>query len=50
MYTVSVYMPEGYKLVSQNGFEKAEQMGNILKLTLTPPKTEAYDFKVFFTA
>lgn len=47
-YTVSVYVPDGYRMVSQEGFESYIQQGNLLRLTLLPQQTQSYSFEIRF--
>lgn len=47
-YTVTVYVPEGYRLVEQLGFETYAVQGKLLRLTLVPQQTKSYSFELRF--
>ena len=47
-YTVTVRVPDGYQLKSQNGFDSAEEENGVLKLTVTAPLNENRSFQVVF--
>lgn len=47
-YTVTVRVPDGYQLKSQNGFDSAEEENGVLKLTVTAPLNESRSFQVVF--
>ena len=48
-YTVTVYVPEGYRLAEQSGFETYTEQENLLRLTVLPPQTTSHCFKLQFT-
>ena len=47
-YTVTIYVPEGYKFKEQNGFDSVKRDGDILRLAYLPNKTAEYTFSVCF--
>ena len=47
-YTVSVYVPDGYELKGQSGFDSVESDGNIVRLTYLPSETTEYEFAISF--
>ena len=47
-YTVTVYIPEGYKFAGQTGSDEQTVCGNLLRLSLTPKETKDYSFAVRF--
>ena len=47
-YTVSVYVPDGYTLKGQSGFDSAVCDGNIARLTFMPSETTDYSFTISF--
>ncbi len=46
LYTVGVFVPDGYVLKEYTGFEKTEKTGNILKLSYLPDSTQKYSFRI----
>ncbi len=47
-YTVTFYVPDGYKLDTYDGFESHTESGNIVRLTFIPEETKEYKFSVTF--
>ncbi len=47
-YTVTVYVPRGYRLLAQNGFEMYTEQENLLRLTVLPQQTTSYAFSLHF--
>ncbi len=47
-YTVTLYIPDGQKLKSCEGFNSHIQKDNILKLTVLPKETKTYKFSIYF--
>lgn len=47
-YTVAVYVPDGYRLKEQRGFETYTEQGNLVRLTVLPQQTKAYSFALRF--
>ena len=47
-YTVTLYVPDGYKLKNSDNFEASAQKGNILKLSFMPKETKQYSFNIKF--
>ncbi len=47
-YTVTLYVPDGYHLAEQNGFESYTKQENLLRFTVLPQQTTSYSFKVIF--
>ena len=48
-YTVTVYVPEGYRLAEQSGFETYTEQENLLRLTVLPQETASHSFTLDFT-
>ena len=47
-YTVSVYIPDGYTIKDQTGFESEAREGNIARFTFVPTETKEYSFCISF--
>ncbi len=47
-YTVSVYIPDGYTIKDQTGFESVTTKGNIARFTFVPTETKEYNFCISF--
>ena len=47
-YTVTVYIPEGYKFRGQTGSDEHTVCGKLLRLSLNPKETKDYSFSVRF--
>jgi hypothetical protein len=47
-YTVTFYVPDGYKLDTYEGFESHTESDNLVRLTFIPEETKEYKFSVSF--
>ena len=45
-YTVTLYMPDGYRFVGQAGFDRVEDSANLCRLSLTPAFTGEIELSV----
>jgi len=48
MYTVTIYVPDGYEVEEYKGFDSIEKSGNLVHLSFLPEDTAEYDFFVSF--
>ncbi len=47
-YTVAVYVPDGYRLAEQSGFETYTEQEHLVHLTILPQQTKSYSFALRF--
>ncbi len=48
VYTVTIYVPDGYDVEEYKGFDSIEKSGNLVQLSFLPDDTADYDFFVSF--
>ena len=48
VYTVTIYVPDGYEVEEYNGFDSIEKNGNLVCLSYLPEVTTEYDFSVSY--